>query len=202
VTGADLVWAQLRIAAEKQLPFAQDEIEGHGHAIETRVYAEDASRGFLPQAGHLSLVSWPRRPFARVDAGFETGSEVGVHYDPILAKIACWGPDRAAALERLAGALADTVVHGVTTNLNLLRGLAADQGVVSGKFDTLYLEERFLSPFLERETVTVPTLALATAAIAIEMDHGKRGKPGGTVETAPADPFVDLGSWRHPGLEP
>jgi acetyl/propionyl-CoA carboxylase alpha subunit len=204
VTGCDLVWSQLRIAAENQLPQVQEDIERYGNAIEARVYAEDVASGFLPQAGRLSLVSWPRRPFARVDAGVESGGEIPVHYDPILAKIACWGPEREAALDRLAGALDDTVVHGVTTNLNLLRGLALDGAVRRGDFDTIYLEESYLSSFLERETIDVSTLALATAAIAVEMDHGKRAaaSASGAAEVTPADPFLDMGSWRHPGLEP
>jgi acetyl-CoA/propionyl-CoA carboxylase biotin carboxyl carrier protein len=205
VTGLDLVWCQLRIAAEQKLPLAQDDVARSGHAIETRVYAENPAAGFLPRAGHLSLVSWPRRPFARVDAGVETGSEIPVHYDPILAKIICWGPDRETAFERLSGALDDTVVHGVTTNLNLLRGLAVDEDVRRGVFDTLYLEERFLSPFLEQETVGVSTLALASAAIALELGHGKRNATTTAAANglqSASDPFVDLGSWRLPGLGP
>src|SRR4029077_20549531 len=79
VTGLDLVRAQVEIAATGRLPLAQHDVTRNGHAIEARVYAEDAARGFLPQAGDAARVRWPRRPFVRVDAGIESGDAVPVH---------------------------------------------------------------------------------------------------------------------------
>src|SRR5205807_5780839 len=99
LTGVDLVRAQVEIAATGRLPFEQLAIQRHGHAIEARVYAEDAARGFLPQVGRALRVRWPDGPFVRVDRGVESGDPVSVHYDPMLAKIIAHGPTREAALE-------------------------------------------------------------------------------------------------------
>src|SRR5437867_761541 len=116
VTGVDLVRAQLEIAAGRRLPFDQSAVRGRGHAIEARIYAEDPSRGFLPQAGEAVKARWPRGPFLRVDAGVESGDPVPVHYDPILAKLIAGGETRKAALARLVAGLDLALVHGVVTN--------------------------------------------------------------------------------------
>ncbi|HEY6867527.1 MAG TPA: biotin carboxylase N-terminal domain-containing protein, partial [Candidatus Eisenbacteria bacterium] len=147
LTGLDLVRLQLEVAASGALPFAQQQVGRRGHAIEARVYAEDPARGFLPQAGTVVRARWPRGAFARVDAGVESGDAVPVQYDPILAKIAVSGADRARALVRLAAALDDALVHGVVTNLPFLRALARSPEVARGAFDTEWIEREFLTGF-------------------------------------------------------
>ena len=142
VTGTDLVEWQLRVASGEPLPLAQEEIAVRGHAIEARLYAEDPARGFLPSTGklvHLRLPEgepWPgSRPEGsanggaagesgiRVDAGVRTGDTVSMYYDPMIAKVIAWGPDRDAAADRLAAALAATEVVGLTANAGFLRSL-------------------------------------------------------------------------------
>ncbi len=204
VTGVDLVRAQLEVAAEGRLPWTQDQLRRRGHAFEARVYAEDAAHGFLPQSGELVRVRWPHGAFVRVDRGVETGDRVTVHYDPMLAKIVAYGPDRALALQRLTGALDEARVHGVVTNLPFLRALARNEAVGRAAFDTEWIEREFLDGFAALANAPVPDLAVAAAALA-EMLGLTRIEPaagaGAEGEPAARDAFAGVGRWRHPGLE-
>jgi 3-methylcrotonyl-CoA carboxylase alpha subunit len=121
ITGLDLVEWQLRIAAGEPLPLAQENLKITGHAIEARVYAEDPERGFLPTAGRIAHLRQPRQSAnVRIDSGVQAGDEVGVHYDPMIAKLIAWDQDRPAALQRLRAALGEFEVAGLTTNLAFL----------------------------------------------------------------------------------
>ncbi len=123
VAGIDLVRAQLDIAAGEPLELEQADVELRGHAIECRLYAEDPAAGFVPATGRLLRWRPPAWPGVRVDAGVREGDEVGVRYDPLLGKLIAHAQDRDACIERMAAALADTVVLGVDTNLGFLRWL-------------------------------------------------------------------------------
>jgi acetyl/propionyl-CoA carboxylase alpha subunit len=135
VTGLDLVAAQLELAEGGGLP-EQPVLDGH--AIEVRLYAEDP-RTFLPQTGRLERLRLPAD--VRVDAGVEEGDEVGIAYDPMIAKLVAHGGTRAEALDRLADALADTRVEGVVTNLPFLRWLVAHPALHAGETTTAFLVE-------------------------------------------------------------
>ncbi len=139
VTGRDLVADQIRIAAGEPLGFAQHDVRSRGHAIEVRLYAEDAEAGFLPATGPVLVVRWPAGDGIRVDAGIAEGDEVTGRFDPMLAKIAAHGADRTEALARLTAALDDTVILGLTTNLRFLRWLVRQPAVLRGRarIDTL-----------------------------------------------------------------
>jgi 3-methylcrotonyl-CoA carboxylase alpha subunit len=200
VTGIDLVRAQIEIAATGALPFEQHAIKRHGHAVEARLYAEDAAREFLPQVGTASRVRWPDGPFVRVDSGVESGDAVTVHYDPMLAKIIAYAPTREAAIERLLGALDDTRVHGVVTNLPFLRALLRAPEVRAGSYDTEWVEREFLGAFSELMRAPAPELALAAVAIA-EAAGAPASRPLANGAAQPAvDPFTQLGRWRQSGL--
>ena len=204
VTGVDLVRAQVEVAGEGRLPWKQEEIARRGHAIEARVYAEDAARNFLPQAGRALKVRWPRAPFVRVDRGIESGDEVPVHYDPILGKIIAFGDDRAIALSRLVAALDETLIHGVTTNLPFLRALARSREVGRGAFDVEWIEREFLAGFAAVAGAPAPEMALAAAALsefAGGADRGPARSAGAGDGPRPADAFRDAGRWRLPGLD-
>ena len=145
VTGLDLVERQLRIADGEAL--ARDSCEADGHAIEVRVYAEDP-RTFLPQAGRIERLRLPSETVLlgqptsiRVDVGVEEGDEIGLAYDPMIAKVIAHAPTRAAALDALAAALAETHIEGVTTNLPFLRWLVAHPGVRAAETTTAFLTE-------------------------------------------------------------
>jgi len=135
VTGVDLVQAQLRIAAGEPLDLRPDP---RGHAVEVRLYAEDP-RTFFPQTGKLERLRFPID--IRVDSGVEEGDEVGLAYDPMIAKLIAHGATRAEAFDRLRDALAQTVVEGVTTNLPFLRWLVAHPSVRAGDTTTAFLTE-------------------------------------------------------------
>jgi acetyl/propionyl-CoA carboxylase alpha subunit len=140
VTGLDLVRLQLQVADGQPLP---PEVTGAaitGHAVEARLYAEDVAAGFLPTTGTVHRFRVPALPGLRVDAGVAEGSVVGVHYDPMLAKVVAHGPTRDAACRTLARALAGARLHGVVTNRDLLVGVLREEEFRSGDIDTGYLE--------------------------------------------------------------
>ena len=137
VVGVDLVAEQLRIAQGEALDGRLGALRD-GHAVEVRLYAEDP-RTFLPQAGRIARLEFPRD--ARVDPGVEEGDEIGIAYDPMIAKLIAHGSTRAEALDRLAAALSETEVEGVTTNLPLLRWLASHPLVRAGRATTAFLTE-------------------------------------------------------------
>jgi len=143
VTGIDLVEEQLRVAEGRPLrlrqPDVDDSLAKGGHAIEVRLYAEDAEDDFLPATGRVEKLAWPSGPGIRVDAGIDEGTVVGSRFDPMLAKVVAHGVDRADALDRLATALDDTLVLGLTTNLRFLRWLVRQPVVREGqvRIDTL-----------------------------------------------------------------
>ncbi|WP_261951310.1 biotin carboxylase N-terminal domain-containing protein [Streptomyces nigrescens] len=183
VTGLDLVEWQLRIAAGEHLPYAQDDITLTGHAVEARLCAEDPSRDFLPTGGTVLSLHEVQGGGTRTDSGLTEGGEVGSRYDPMLAKVIAYGPDRASALRRLRAALADTVTLGVTTNAGFLRRLLAHPDVVSGELDT-GLVEREAAGLIE---AGVPDEVYAAAA---------------AVRQAALAPAVDEAGWRDPFAAP
>ncbi|HEX6868293.1 MAG TPA: biotin/lipoyl-containing protein, partial [Candidatus Limnocylindrales bacterium] len=179
VTGRDLVADQIRIAAGEALGL--DAPEATGHAVEVRLYAEDADDGFLPATGRVEALRWPAGEGIRVDAGIGLGTEIGGRFDPMLAKIVAWGPDRASALDRLQAALDETLVLGVVTNLRFLRWLVRQPVVRDGEARTDTLD-RIWPPDDLAERVALPAESWTTAA---------------TILTAEADPTDDWGGgWR------
>jgi acetyl/propionyl-CoA carboxylase alpha subunit len=139
VTGLDLVELQLRIAEGEPLPPQAREARIGGHAIEVRLYAEDVAAGFVPATGPLHRFSIPAAPGIRVDTGFRSGSVVSPHYDAMLAKVIAHGRTRADAARRLARALAQAEIHGVTTNRDLLTAILTEPEFLAGGTDTGYL---------------------------------------------------------------
>ncbi|MFJ2808530.1 acetyl/propionyl/methylcrotonyl-CoA carboxylase subunit alpha [Kitasatospora sp. NPDC087271] len=137
----DLVEWQLRIASGERLSFDQSDISFLGHAIEARICAEDPERDFLPTGGRILVLDEPQGEGVRVDSGVAPGSVVTSAYDPMLAKVIAYGPDRPTALRRLRAALADTRILGVTTNTGFLRRLLAHPEVVAGRLDTGLVEQ-------------------------------------------------------------
>ncbi|MGX7824407.1 acetyl/propionyl/methylcrotonyl-CoA carboxylase subunit alpha [Actinokineospora sp. 24-640] len=182
VTGLDLVEQQVRVAAGEPLAFGQADVRLNGHAVEARVYAEDPAAGFLPTGGRVLGL---RLPSARVDSGLDVGTVVGSDYDPMLAKVIAWAPDRAQALDRLSLALADTAVLGVRTNIAFLRALLAHDEVRAGRMDT-QLVERGLAELTRAEPV--PDAVFAAAAL----DELMAMRPAGPV----VDPWDVPSGWR------
>jgi acetyl/propionyl-CoA carboxylase alpha subunit len=141
VTGADLVVAQLRVAAGERLPWRQDEIAQRGAAVEGRVYAEDPERNFLPSPGTITGLTLPGGDGIRVESGIAEGATVPVQYDPLLMKIIARGEDRADAIARLERALAGCAIAGVRTTVPFLRRVLADGAFRAGRVHTQMIEE-------------------------------------------------------------
>lgn len=160
-TGLDIVQWQLRIAAGEKLSIEQADLTQRGHAIECRVYAEDADSGFLPQAGRVLKLRWPQGEGVRIDAGVGEGDKVGVHYDPMLAKLSVQANTREEAIGRMRAALSQTVVLGLTSNVNFLQDLLADKEVQAGELDTRFVErniEKFTGTKVDADALIVAML--------------------------------------------
>ncbi|MEN3748700.1 acetyl/propionyl/methylcrotonyl-CoA carboxylase subunit alpha [Sphingomonas sp. HF-S3] len=142
ITGQDLVEWQLRVASGEALPKRQDELAIDGWALEARLYAEDADRGFLPSIGPLDLLSFPEDDGLRIDTGVEQGAEVSPYYDPMIAKLIVHREDRDAALEGLATAAGSTLVWPVRTNAGFLERLLSLDAVRAGQVTTGLIEQR------------------------------------------------------------
>src|SRR5262249_51486108 len=128
------------VAAGQPLPLQQDDIGLAGHAIETRLYAEDPARGFLPATGRIVHLRWPPQAAdVRVDTGIRAGDEISVHYDPMIAKLIVWDQDREAAVRRLRSALGGSQVAGLRNNVDFLRAIAAHPAFEAGEVDTGFI---------------------------------------------------------------
>lgn len=169
VTKTDLVRGQFLVAAGEPLPEDILNPVFTGHAIEVRLYAEDAAAGFIPVSGTLSTFEIPGFPGIRVDAGFESGSEVSTFYDPMLAKVIGYGRDRDDARRRVARALEESLIHGVTTNRDLLIGILREEEFRAGATDTAYLDRHPVDELTpaSADSATFATHALVAAIAAM-----------------------------------
>jgi acetyl-CoA carboxylase biotin carboxylase subunit len=140
VTGIDLVREQITVAAGARLSFSQEDVSWRGHAIECRVYAEDPENNFFPSPGRITSLQTPSGPGIRDDSGVDANSEVSIHYDPMISKLAAWGRDRDEAIDRLRRALDEYHVGGIKTTLPFFRQIVCDAEFVAGKLDTGFIE--------------------------------------------------------------
>lgn len=193
ITGLDLVRLQLLVASGEPLPPAALQPSLDGHAIEVRLYAEDAMQGFLPVAGRLTQFSVPAGPGIRVDAGVESGSDIAVHYDPMLAKVIAHAPSRVEAAMALASALQRSTIHGSTTNRDLLVRLLRHPEFLSGDTDTGFLDRHdpatLGAPLPAADDVAEMALAAALAG------HAERRAESRVLATVPS-------GWRNNPTDP
>ena len=174
VTGLDLVHLQLRIAAGERLPITQEQVRWNGWAMECRVYAEDPENQFFPSPGKIVHLSEPAGPGIRIDSGVYPGWTVPIDYDPLLAKLAVWGVDRAAAIQRMSRAIDEYAVTGIRTNLAFFAQILADPEFQAGNLHT-----GFIGEFFERRGPApepAPDL-LAVEAIAAKYHAGQQRPP-------------------------
>ncbi len=167
VTGLDLVELMIRVAAGEPLPFAREDVELSGWAIEARVYAEDPARNFLPSIGRLVQYKPPSGEGVRLDAGVFEGAEISVYYDPLIAKLIVSGPERDIAIDRLSGALDEFYIAGVQHNIPFLAAVAAKPRFRAGTLSTNFIAEEFPggfaapSGFVEADRMILLAAALA-----------------------------------------
>jgi acetyl-CoA carboxylase biotin carboxylase subunit len=186
VTGIDIVQWQLRVAAGEKLPFRQEEIVPRGWAMECRITSEDASNGFLPSAGRVSYLHLPSGPGVRWDGGIEAGSEIGLHYDPMLAKLIVWAPNRDLAIERMQRALLELTIEGVETSRDFHLRLMEDGEFRRGEIEIQWLERRIDS----LSSVKPPAEAARAAAIAAALlaDRDRNRSSGNRIDRSKDEP--------------
>jgi 3-methylcrotonyl-CoA carboxylase alpha subunit len=195
VTGLDLVEWQLRVAAGEPLPLKQDELKVHGHAIEARIYAENPSRGFLPSTGTLKHVRMPHAvEFSidgdvRVDSGVRQGDAITPFYDPMIAKLIVHGRDRRDALARMARALAECEIVGLSTNVEFLQRIVKSEPFSAGDLDTGLIERHHDALFAPTHVSRKKGLALACAALLTREGGEAHGQ----------SPWDALSHWRMAG---
>ena len=194
VTGIDLVQWQLRIAAGERLPFVQEEISPRGWAIECRITSEDPSNGFLPSTGTISHLHLPSGPGVRWDGGIETGSTVGLHYDPMLAKLIVWAPTREAAVSRMHRALRELVVEGVETSRDFHLRVMEDAEFRAGAIEIQWLERRLPSLLGVAPPHAEVRVAAIAAALLAHRDRG-RGRPGAGTSRSSSDAPDAIAPW-------
>ncbi len=195
ITGQDLVEWQLRVAAGEPLPCRQDELAIRGHAIEVRIYAEDPARDFLPATGRLRHLATPAESaHVRLESGVRAGDEVGIHYDPMLAKLIVWDEDRTSALRRLRSALEDCQVEGVTTNLELLGAIAAHPAFAAGELDTGFIERHRAELFSPPGPAPDPVLAIGALSELLRVQAEAAAQAARSLD--PHSPWHQASGWR------
>ncbi|MBM3546975.1 MAG: acetyl/propionyl/methylcrotonyl-CoA carboxylase subunit alpha [Alphaproteobacteria bacterium] len=195
ITGQDLVEWQLRVASGEALPLTQERIPLDGHAMEVRLYAEDPAKDFLPQTGTLHHLRFPdASEQVRIDTGVGQGDTIGIHYDPMIAKIIVHAADREACARRLAQAMAGVEVVGLATNAAFLKRLAEHPAFVKGEVDTGFLGRHGADVIPAEAPASDRVLALATLARlrAIETDRAKRAARS----SDPYSPWATSRGWR------
>ncbi len=191
ITGLDLVEWQLRVAMGERLPLRQDEIVRRGHAIEARLYAEDAAAGFLPSTGEISHWKMPGEGHGlRIDTGFAKGDKVSQYYDPMLAKVIARAKTREGALARLKGALSEIEIAGVATNAAFLARLLGEAAVSRNDVDTGYIERERAGLSDGAAAVTTLHLAAACAAVLSTEAAGARREAAD-----PYSPWAETTAW-------
>jgi acetyl-CoA carboxylase, biotin carboxylase subunit len=149
ITGIDLVKLQLKIAEGEKLPFQQEGITMHGHAIEVRVYAEDPANNFLPDIGTLLTYKRPQGNGIRVDDGFEQGMSIPFYYDPMIAKMICHAETRGQAIEKTIRAIDEYEITGLETTLGFCKYVMQHEAFRTGQFDTKFVEKHFTPEVLK-----------------------------------------------------
>jgi 3-methylcrotonyl-CoA carboxylase alpha subunit len=186
ITGLDLVEWQIRVAGGEKLPKLQDALSIRGHAIEVRLYAEDAERDFMPSSGRLTHLEFPETgPHVRVDTGVRKGARISVHYDPMIAKLIVWDEDRAGAVRRLRGALAATEIAGLANNVDFLSAIAGLPAFAAAELDTGFLGRNGAAL---HAAAPVEDEAVALAALGVLLERRAAVKD--------SSPWADMRGWR------
>ncbi len=205
ITGQDLVEWQLRVAAGEPLPCTQSQLVITGHAIEARIYAENADKGFLPSIGRLAHLRTPPAvafergagidgaPAAvRIDSGVRAGDEISANYDPMIAKLIVWGADRDTAIRRMQVALAGFEVVGPSTNVDFLGRLMTTRAFIDADLDTALIEREQAALFPPPVMLPLSTLAIAAAAVLAD----ENAELDAQVASGWHDPFAARSGWR------
>jgi 3-methylcrotonyl-CoA carboxylase alpha subunit len=196
LTDTDLVEWQLRVAAGETLP-TSNAVVSSGHVVEARIYAEQPERGFLPSTGRLSLVDFAgQSDKLRVETGVRASDTVESFYDPLLAKLIAWGPDRSQAVQGLIAALDESRLEGVKTNLRFLTRLLTHPGFLSGELDTSFVDRHLTELLCASDEVDDELLSLACLYRVLNRAKSRQGEPG---KSEASSPWATTTSWRLMG---
>lgn len=194
LTGFDLVQLQFRVADGEPLPFTQQEIVPSGHALEMRIYAEDAAAGFLPSIGQLTQWIAPSGPGIRVDTGVERGDTVAPFYDPMLAKLIARGASRAESMARMEQALREFHVLGVRTNIPYLLAILRHPAFRAGELSTQFLQQHFTD---WKPSAAIPTAVLLALAAQSVLAAPARSSTSAANEEDSSSPWHTTDAWRN-----
>ncbi|MEK9671447.1 MAG: acetyl/propionyl/methylcrotonyl-CoA carboxylase subunit alpha [Rhodospirillaceae bacterium] len=203
ITGLDLVELMIRVAAGEKLPLAQKDVKLEGWSIESRIYAEDPFRNFLPATGRLERYTPPaENATVRVDTGVYEGGEISMFYDPMLAKLVTYGKDRNAAMDEMAAALDRFRIKGVANNIAFLSALMGHKRVRAGDFTTNFIAEEYPDGFDPSKALTEDVGLTVTAAVAVHRAYQDRaakisGQTTGHWRRVADDWVVVLGGEQH-----
>ena len=192
-TGVDLVRDMITVAAGNPLPYKQDDIEFSGAAIECRIYAEDPENNFMPSPGVITVREAPEGRNLRLDSAAYAGFEVSLHYDPMIAKLCCWGRTRASAISSMARALREYKILGIKTTIPFHQRVLKNAAFLKGEYDTTFIDTRFDKEDLKRRQNTDPTVAVIAAAVR----HYEREKEAASRATTL--PVVGESLWKYYG---
>ncbi len=175
ITGLDLVEQMIRIAYGQPLPLTQDQVQLNGWAIESRIYAEDPTRGFLPSSGRISEYKEPEASnFVRIDSGVYEGDQVSMFYDAMIAKLITYGRTRQIAIENMQSALGEYVIRGISHNISFLEALIAHKRFASGNINTNFIAEEYPDGFFGAELTSETTKVFLAVGIHIYLEDAKR----------------------------
>lgn len=177
ISGIDLVEQQIRVARGETLTIRQEDLKINGHAIELRVYAEDPMDNFLPSIGKLERYRRPIGEGIRVDDGYEEGMDIPIYYDPMLAKLATWGPTRDAAIRRMKDAIAAFEIKGPATTLPFGYFVCRHEAFLSGNFDTNFVKRYFTPDLLKSADEETAQIAAVVALKAYERERERLKTP-------------------------
>ena len=192
VLGLDMVEWQVRIASGEPLTLQQEDLRPRGHAVECRIYAEDPYRDFVPSTGPLLRWRPPSGPGLRLDSGVAQGQDVSIYYDPMLAKLIAWAPNRDLSLRRMEVALSEFLVLGVITNIPLLRAVMGHAQFQRGEYDTGFLE---WNPAVTQPAITDET-RMTTRALAA---WASQQAVGATPSVTSSDRRPNVSPWQSAG---
>ena len=195
ISGQDLVEWQLRVAAGEYLPKTQDQLKIKGHAFEARIYAEDPNNDFLPATGNLEFLQTPiESDNVRIDTGVRQGDDVSVFYDPMIAKLIVWDENREKALQRLAKALSEYRINGVTTNIEFLYNLATCKPFVEADIDTGFIEKHNDLIFHTNDPILTNELPMAALYLILSQENIAQSSAANSND--PYSPWNSTNAWR------
>ena len=194
ITGLDLVQWQIMIASGQPLPLSQEQIQRDGHAIECRLYAEDAERQFAPSPGTITGLHMPTGPGIRVDEGVYEGAEVPVYYDPILSKLVCYGPDRETTRQRMVDALRHTAILGLNTSISFLIDALEHEAFRSGDLSTHFIQQHMADWRPKRDDKDLAAIAFLLNEYLMPAQKSHTSSSGDHEELP--TPWQTIGTWR------